>query len=172
MECYTKNSSTAAVLRERECPLCEAGPGNCRETEQRLTEDCETDPLDRTWEKYCRRGEETGDQKTKFLFDGSPELRGEFTADDLIQESVGPVEQLILETLQQISVQDLQQSGRPVIITSPRPNTPATPATGPATPATVPATPATLAAPVSLVYPVTSAPPATTFSTQSPAQVA
>ena len=167
MDCYTRNSSTAAVLRERECPLCETG--NCRETEQGLTEDCETDPLDRTWEKYCRRGQQTGDQKTKFLFDGSPELRGEFTADDLIQESVGPVEQLILETLQQISVQDLQQSGRPVIIASPRPNTPAT---IPATPATVPATPATLAAPVSLVYPVTSAPPASTFTTQSPAQVA
>jgi len=124
-ECHEKNNTMQVELRERECMVCEPTLAEKVKVEQVceeiLTNDCESDPLNRTWEKYC--GKEETNLVKKFQFDDIEEPRSlnnpekdKFSVEDLIHQSLGPVNNLVFETLKQINVEDIDSS-TPIIIT-------------------------------------------------------
>ena len=43
-------SSTEVQLRSRRCPVCKDDTEDCDDV---ITQECDSDPLDRTWHKYC-----------------------------------------------------------------------------------------------------------------------
>lgn len=124
-ECHEKNNTMQVELRERECMVCEptlAEKVKVEEIcEEIITNDCESDPLNKTWKKYC--GEEETNLVQKFQFDDIEEPRSltypendKFSVEDLIHQSLGPVNNLVFETLKQINVKDID-SITPIIIT-------------------------------------------------------
>jgi len=128
MECHEKNNTMEVELRERECVVCEptlAEKVNVEEKcDQVYAKDCETDPLSRPWKKFCsEEGNNAPIESTRFQFDEVEEPRAlekpastKFSVEDLINQSLGPVNNLVFETLKQIHVVDIDSS-TPVIIT-------------------------------------------------------
>ena len=57
MNCYEKNTTVQVELLERECVICQPRLAETVEVidvcEESLTEDCQTDPLSKTWRKIC-----------------------------------------------------------------------------------------------------------------------
>ena len=57
MNCYEKNTTVQVELLERECVICQPRLAETVEVvdvcEESLTEDCQTDPLTKTWRKIC-----------------------------------------------------------------------------------------------------------------------
>jgi len=126
-ECHEKNNTMQLELRERECVVCEPTLAEKVKVEQVceeiITNDCKTDPLRRTWQKFCGEEETNLVESTKFNFDDIEEPRSvnnqrneTFSVEDLIHQSLGPVNNLVFETLKQIQIGDIDSS-KPVIIT-------------------------------------------------------
>jgi len=126
-ECHDKNNTMQVELRERECVVCEPTLAEKVKVEEVcedfLTNDCKTDPLSRTWKKFCNTEKSDSIEIKKFRFDDVEEPRSlnsqsndKFSVEDLINQSLGPVNNLVFETLKQIHVDDLDSSN-PVIIT-------------------------------------------------------
>jgi len=127
-ECHEKNSTMVVELRERECTVCEptlAEKVKVEEVcEEVLKDDCSTDPLNKTWKKFCEEVDTTSisDNAEKFKFEDIEVPRSQdnhvtnrFSVEDLIHESLAPVNNLVYETLKQIHVEDIK-SRVPVII--------------------------------------------------------
>merc|ERR1711892_705961 len=130
MECHEKNSTMLVELRESECTVCEPTLAENVKVEQVcqevLTDDCNSDPLNRRWKKFCGVEEESNlvDSKMQFKFEDIEEPRSQnnlennkFSVEDLIYESLAPVNNLVFETLKQIHVEDINASTPIVIIT-------------------------------------------------------
>ena len=126
-ECHEKNNTMQVELRERECVVCEPTIAEKVKVEEVckdiLTNDCKTDPLDQTWRKFCSKEKSNSIEIKKFKFDDVEEPRSlktqthdKFSVEDLINQSLGPVNNLVFETLKQIHVDDLDNTS-PVIIT-------------------------------------------------------
>jgi len=126
-ECHEKNNTMQVELRERECVVCEPTLAEKVKVEEVcediLTNDCKTDPLNKTWKKFCSKEKSHSIETKKFKFDDVEEPRSlesktntKFSVEDLINQSIGPVNNLVFETLKQIHVDDLD-SRNPVIIT-------------------------------------------------------
>ena len=120
-ECHEKNNTMQLELRERECVVCEptlAEKVKVEEVcEEILTNDCKSDPLRRTWQKFCGEEETNLVESTKFNFDDIEEPRSvnnqrneTFSVEDLIHQSLGPVNNLVFETLKQIQIGDIDSS--------------------------------------------------------------
>ena len=128
-ECHEKNSTIQVELRKRECEVCEPTLAEKVKVEQDcqevLTDDCNTDPLSRTWMKFCGEDEEAKYVETKkFKFEDIEEPRSQnnlenkkFSVEDLIHESLAPVNNLVFETLKQIHIEDIESS-TPIVIIS------------------------------------------------------
>jgi len=128
-ECHEKNSTMVVELRERECTVCEptlAERVKVEEVcEEVLKDDCHTDPLNKTWKKFCDADATAtliSDDTKQFKFEDIEEPRSQdnhvtnrFSVEDLIHESLAPVNNLVYETLKQIHVEDIKSS-IPVII--------------------------------------------------------
>ena len=50
VRCCQEASSTEIQLRSRRCPVCKDDTEDCDDV---ITQECDSDPLDRTWHKYC-----------------------------------------------------------------------------------------------------------------------
>merc|ERR1711892_1458226 len=83
MECHEKNSTMLVELRESECTVCEPTLAEKVKVEQVcqevLTDDCNSDPLNRRWKRFCGVEEESNlaDSKMQFKFDDIEEPRSQ-----------------------------------------------------------------------------------------------
>ena len=105
MECHEKNSSVMADLRQRECTVCQPSLADKVEVldicDDILTHDCNTDPLPRLWKKLCDTDKsQIFSNGIVFKFDENRDKN--ISVQDLVQQSLEPVQNLLSKTLLQI----------------------------------------------------------------------
>jgi len=138
-ECHEKESTMLIQLTQRNCTLCEpsiAEKIELREKcEDKLTDECETDPLNNPWRKLCnRKVEDKNDislesnnllKKEQETFRSVDSVKGKVFVQDILDQSLAPINDLVFETLRKINVADLDKENPVVFIpnqTTPTPS--------------------------------------------------
>jgi len=131
-ECSDRETTTLVQLTTRECTLCEPTLGSKVEVEEiceeEIVDDCRTDPLTKKWRKLC---ESDSDFITAFMsINDLVEHQEEFRSNkensnrknrnillkDILDKSLSPVNDLVVETLKNIHLKDLDNENPVVII--------------------------------------------------------
>lgn len=111
MDCHEKNSSVMADLRQRECIVCQPSLADKVEVldicDDILTHDCNNDPLSKPWKKVCNT------DKSQFLSNGiifkfDENRKNNISVQDLVQQSLEPVQNLLSKTLLQIRGENVE----------------------------------------------------------------
>ncbi len=127
MVCEEKNSTVMVDLRQRECTVCQPILEEKLEVvdicDDVLTQECQDDPLSpEPWTKYCDTDtSKILNNRLTFKFEKSlPET----LADDLVEQTLVPINDLLADTLSSPSWKNYEQEA--VMVTTPRVKTSST----------------------------------------------
>jgi len=130
-ECSDRETTTLIQLTTRKCTLCEPTLGSKVEVEEiceeEVVDDCSSDPLKRKWRKLC---ESDSDFDNPYILEGRNNLfqqEEKFRSNqdnaqrnvlfkDILDKSLSPVNDLVVETLKKIHLEDLDKKNPVVVI--------------------------------------------------------
>merc|ERR1712106_560020 len=130
-KCTERETTSLIQLTSRECTLCEPSLGKKVEVrekcQERLSDKCDSDPLRKKWRKFCedknilevsdsfKQKNQLAPQKEKFrsIESGSD---GKFLFNDILDKSLSPINDLVIETLRKITLNDIDRENPIVII--------------------------------------------------------